>query len=432
MAGAPNTEADPAPGPAADPALDPSADTAVDTDVVVVGAGPVGLLLAGELRLGGARVTVLEQLTEPTTESRASTLHTRTMEILEERGLLARLGTLPSGGPGHFGGMRLDLTAADPGHRWAGQWKCAQARLESLLHDWATELGARVLRGHVVTGLRPRTDRIEAGFATLGTTARGTGTGLLSASYLVGCDGERSTVRQLAGFEVAGQDGALEMLRADVAGIDIPDRRFERLPNGLATAHRWPDGSTRVMVHVYGSGAARRTGPPSLAEVAAAWKLVTGEDIGAGTPVWLNAFDNTSLQAARYVKGRVLLAGDAAHAQMPVGGQALNLGLQDAADLGPKLAARITGQDPAAPDGAGSALLESYHATRHRIGAATLTNIQAQARLLLGGPEVDGLRAVFGDLLTIGPARRHLARAISGLGHADTTTEEPTPREAAA
>jgi oxygenase len=382
----------------------------LDTDVIVVGAGPVGLLLAGELRRGGARVTVLEQLTEPTTESRASTLHTRTMDILAERGLLERLGPLPSGGPGHFGGIRLDLTAADPGHRWAGQWKCAQARLEAALHDWATQLGARVLRGHAVTGLRSRTDRVEAGFIALGSQP-----GVLTASYLVGCDGERSTVRQLAGFEVDGEDGALEMLRADLAGIDIPDRRFERHPNGLATAFRWPDGSTRVMVHVHGGTPGRRTGPPDLDEVVRAWVLVTGEDISAGTPVWLNAFDDTSVQATRYVKGRVLLAGDAAHVQMPVGGQALNLGLQDAADLGHKLAEQIAKGDGGSED-SGSALLESYHDTRHRIGAATLTNIRAQARLLLGGPDVDALRSVFGELLEIGSARRHLARAISGLG----------------
>ncbi|MFD8220596.1 FAD-dependent monooxygenase [Streptomyces sp. NPDC059697] len=384
----------------------------LDTDVVVIGAGPVGLLLAGELRLGGARVTVLEQRTEPTTESRASTLHTRSMEILAERGLLERLGPLQSGGPGHFGGMPLDLTAAAPGHPYAGQWKCPQSRLEAVLQERATESGARVLRGHVLTGLRSRTDRVEAGFIALGGQPA-----VLSASYLVGCDGERSTVRQLAGFEVTGEDGTLEMLRADLAGIDVPNRRFERHPHGLATAFRWPDGTTRVMVHVHGSTPGRRAGVPALDEVVDAWALVTGEDISAGTPLWLNSFDNTALQARSYVKGRILLAGDAAHVQMPVGGQALNLGLQDAADLGSKLAQQVAGPDDfgGPEEAAGSTLLDSYHDARHRIGAATITNIQAQARLLLGGPEVDGLRSVFGELLEIGPARRHLARAISGL-----------------
>ncbi|MFF3378952.1 SDR family oxidoreductase [Streptomyces sp. NPDC002680] len=386
-------------------------DDTRDTDVVVAGAGPVGLLLAGELRSAGARVTVLEQLVEPTTESRASTLHTRTMEILAERGLLDRLGTLPSGGPGHFGGLRLDLTAADPRHPYAGQWKCPQTRLEAVLHTWATELGAQVRRGHVVTGLDQRADRVETLVMPLGGSPY-----RLSAGYLVGCDGELSTVRQLAGFGLSGQDATREMLRADVAGIDVPDRRFERLPNGLATAFRWPDGTTRIMVHRYGQQPGPRTRAPEFTEVVEAWAEVTGEDIGAGTPVWLNTLDNARRQVTAYRRGRVLLAGDAAHVQMPVGGQALNLGLQDAANLGRKLGARVTG-------GADDELLDSYHADRHPVGERTLTHIQAQARLLLGGPEVDALRSVFRELLESDVVRRHLARTISGLD----TRETPGP-----
>jgi len=383
-------------------------DEAGDTDVVVAGAGPVGLMLAGELRSWGARVTVLEQLVEPTTESRASTLHTRTMEILDERGLLDRLGSLPSGGPGHFGGLPLDLTAADPRHPYAGQWKCPQTRIEAVLHEWATELGAKVRRGRVVTGLTQHDDRVETLVMPLGGTPY-----RLSAAYLVGCDGELSTVRQLAGFDLEGQDATREMLRADVAGIDVPNRRFERLPNGLATAFRWPDGTTRIMVHRYGEQPRPRTGEPEFAEVVAAWAEVTGEDIGAGTPVWLNTFGNTRRQATAYRRGRVLLAGDAAHVQMPVGGQALNLGLQDAANLGWKLGERITGR-------AGDELLDSYHAERHPTGERTLTHIQAQARLLLGGPEVEALRTIFGELLETDVVRRHLARAISGLDTEET------------
>lgn len=387
--------------------------TAGHTDVIVVGAGPVGLLLAGELRLAGAGVTVLEQLTEPTRESRASTLHTRTMEILAERGLLDRLGPLPGGGPGHFGGLPLDLGAAAPGHPHAGQWKCPQSRLEAVLQVWASELGARVRRGHAVTGLRQFDDRVVVSAIELGGQPE-----QLTASYVVGCDGERSTVRQLAGFDFPGDDGTLEMLRADVAGIDVPDRRFERRPHGLATAHRWPDGTTRIMVHVHGATPGARTGPPAFEEVVAAWAKVTGEDIGHGTPVWLNAFDNTRRQAARYVRGRVLLAGDAAHVQMPVGGQALNLGLQDAAALGRALAAHATGR-------ARGGELDAYHAARHRAGARTLTDIQAQARLLLGGPEVDGLRSVFAELLELDVVRTHLARGISGLRDTGHTPETP-------
>ncbi|WP_261574265.1 SDR family oxidoreductase [Frankia gtarii] len=396
-------------------------DTAapLETDVFVVGAGPVGLLLAGELRTASARVTLLEQLTEPTTESRASTLHARTMELLAARGLLERLGPPPPGGPGHFGGIPLDLTAADPGHPHAGQWKCPQATLERVLGEWSRELGARLLRGHRVVGLTQRAGHVEV------TVARSDGTLIHGrAAYLVGCDGEGSAVRRLAGFTLAGQDASREMLRADVAGIDIPNRRFERHPRGMATAARWPDGTTRVMVHLHGQRPVPRSRPPGFDEVVAAWATVTGEDIGHGTPVWLNAFDDTSRQVTRYRRGRVLLAGDAAHRQMPVGGQALNLGLQDAADLGAKLAGRVLGR-------AGEDVLDSYHASRHPVGARTLTNIRAQALLLLGGPEVEPLRSTIGALMGNAAVHRHLARMISGLESAPPAgaAVAPTPTQ---
>jgi 2-polyprenyl-6-methoxyphenol hydroxylase-like FAD-dependent oxidoreductase len=359
-----------------------------DADVLTAGAGPVGLLLAGDLCAAGLRVTVLEQRTAPITESRASTLHTRTMALLAERGVLGRLGKLPGGGPGHFGGLRLDLAAAAPGDPFAGQWKCPQARLEAALHERAVELGARVLRGRRLTGLTDLGDHVAV---------EATGGRTWTAGHLVGCDGERSTVRELAGFDFAGVPATKEMLRADVAGIDVPNRRFERHPNGLATAARWPDGSTRVMVHVFGAGPGRRNGDPDFEEIVSAWRKVTGEDIGHGTPLWLDAFDNTSRQVTRYRRGRVLLAGDAAHVQMPVGGQALNLGLQDAAALGALL-----------PDHA-----DDYHAARHPVGARTLTNIRAQTLLLLGGPEVEPLRETVAGLLALDTVRGHLARAIS-------------------
>ncbi|MFE6051830.1 SDR family oxidoreductase [Kitasatospora sp. NPDC056446] len=385
-----------------------------DTDVVIVGAGPVGLLLAGDLRTHGVRTTVLEQLSEPMTESRASTLHARTMEVFEERGILDRLGELPDGGHGHFGGMRLDLTAADPGHRYAGQWKCPQTRIESVLQERALELGAQLRRGLRLVSLADRAGHVlvEA-VGDDGVHAR------VTSAFVVGCDGGDSTVRRLAGFGFAGHAATREMLRADVAGIDVPARRFERHPNGLAVAHRWPNGSTRVMVHVFGTDPKERTGPPTFDEVVTAWADVTGEDIGHGAPLWLNAFDDTSRQATRYRRGRVLLAGDAAHAQMPVGGQALNLGLQDAAELGGRLAGRIRSQDR-------DDLLDGYDLVRRPIGAHTLANIRAQSLLLLGGPEVEHLRDVFGELLGFGPVRRHLARAISGLGRSPASVAPNT------
>ncbi|MFI8192471.1 SDR family oxidoreductase [Streptomyces sp. NPDC085946] len=369
------------------------------TEVIVVGAGPVGLMLAGELRRAGADVVVLEKLTAPTTESRASTLHARTMEILDSRGLLEPLGEVPNDRRGHFGGIPLDLTL--PG-RHPGQWKVLQTRLEELLGQWATDLGADVRRGHELTGLAVTADHVDADVRLPDGT-----TGLFRARYVVGCDGEDSAVRRLGGFAFPGTDAERELLRADVAGIEIPDRRFQRLAGGLAIAARRPDGVTRVMVHEF--GARPRGSQPRFQDVADTWKRVTGEDIGHGTPLWVNSFGDASRQVTRYRDGRLFLAGDAAHQKMPIGGQALNLGLQDAVNLGWKLAAAVRGR---APEG----LLDSYHDERHAVGRRTLSNIRAQALLLLGSAEVEAVRQVFGELAAgSANARAHLAGMISGL-----------------
>jgi bifunctional oxygenase/reductase len=373
---------------------------ALDSDVIIVGAGPVGLMLAGELRLGGAGVVVLERRAEPGTESRASTLHARTMEIFHSRGLLDRFGTLPHDVLGHFGGIPLDLTLPGP---YPGQWKVPQTRTEAILREWALSLGAVLRPGHVVTGLAVRPDHVSAEAAGPGGTVR------ISGRYLVACDGEDSTVRRLTRAGFPGEDARRELIRADVAGIDIPARRFQRLPRGLAIAARNPQGVTRVMVHEFGSVAGQRAAEaPDFAEIRDTWRRVTGEDIGHGTPLWVNSFADAARQLARYREGRVLFAGDAAHQQMPIGGQALNLGLQDAANLGWKLALQVTGR---APEG----LLDTYHTERHAVGARVLGNIRAQALLLLGGPEVEAIRTVVAELVRHQPVRTHLAEMISGL-----------------
>lgn len=370
----------------------------LDADVIVVGAGPVGLMLAGELRLGGAEVLVLERLPEPTTESRASTLHARTMEILDQRGLIDA-GSVPNEVRGHFGGIPLDF--GDVPSRFPGLWKVPQTRLESLLGAWAGRLGVRLRRGYDVRALADASGHVTVEAAGPDGTAR------FRAGYLVGCDGEQSTVRRLAGFDFPGTPAGRELIRADVAGVDVPARRFQRLPRGLAiSATR--EGVTRVMMHEFAGVRAPRAGTPDFAEVAEIWQRITGDDISAGRPIWINVFGDASRQASAYRIGRVLLAGDAAHVQMPVGGQALNLGLQDAVNLGWKLAGQVRGW---APDG----LLDSYSGERHAAGARTLTNIRAQSELLLGGPGVEPLRAVLGELLGHRRARGHLAEMIAGL-----------------
>ncbi|MFI7277224.1 FAD-dependent monooxygenase [Streptomyces sp. NPDC049879] len=367
--------------------------------VVVVGAGPVGLALAGELRLGGARVTVLERRAAPVTESRASTLHARTMELFDSRGLLDDLGVPPHEPRGHFGGLPMDLTL--PG-RHPGQWKVPQARTEELLAKRAVSLGADLRRGWDVTRLDDDGDGVTV------TAATPDGERRLRAAYVVACDGEDSTVRRLTGAAFPGREARRELLRADVAGIDIPPRRFERLPGGLAIAAGMPGGITRVMVHAFGRRAERRAAAPGFAEVVEVWRRVTGEDIGHGRPVWVNAFGDANRQLASYRHGRVLFAGDAAHVQMPSGGQALNLGLQDAFNLGWKLA------DAAGPRPV-EGLLDTYHEERHAVGARVLANIRAQGTLLLGGPEVEPVRALFGELLAREAVRARLAGAVSGL-----------------
>jgi 2-polyprenyl-6-methoxyphenol hydroxylase-like FAD-dependent oxidoreductase len=372
----------------------------LDTDVAVVGAGPVGLMLAGELRLGGAEVTVLERLAAPSGESRASHLHARTMEVLDQRGLLARFGPARNDRTTHFGGVPLDLAALDSVH--AGHWHVPQPRTEAVLHAWARELGAVVRRGHDVRALVQHPGHVEAVADGPGGEVR------VRARHLVGCDGAHSTVRRLAGIPFPGTRATRELLRADVTGIDIPDRRLHRNRCGLVSVARREDGVTRVMIHEFGRPPVARAAPPAFGEIAAAWARVTGEDIGGGTAVWTDAFDDAARQAARYHSGRVLLAGDAAHVSMPVGGQLLNVGLQDAVNLGWKLAAEVGGW---APPG----LLGTYHDERHPVGARVQANVAAQALLLFGGPETDAVRAVLGELLRLDSASRHLAAMVSGL-----------------
>lgn len=367
-----------------------------DRRVLVVGAGPVGLMLACELRLNGIEVVVLERRREPTTESRASTLHARTVEIMAARGLLSALDPAKGGTRGHFGGIPLDLSGPGP---HTGLWKVPQTWTEVVLGRRARELGARVLRGHEVRALLQDDEGVTAI----------TSQGPVRGGHLVACDGQDSTVRDLVAVGFPGWSARRELLRADVAGIDVRPRRFERLPNGMAVAALGSGGVTRVMVHRLDTVAGERTAPATFDDVVTAWKHVTGEDIGSGEPVWVDSFDDTNRQVARYRVGRVLFAGDAAHRQMPVGGQALNLGLQDAVNLGWKLGLCSGGR-------AGEDLLDTYHSERHPVGRRALANIRAQTLLLLGGPEVDPVRDLVTELLHHEEARRRLAGQISGLG----------------
>jgi bifunctional hydroxylase/dehydrase len=372
-----------------------------DTDVIIVGAGPVGLMLAGELRLGGVECIVLERTLEPTDQSRALGFTARTIEVFDQRGLLPRFGDFDTIPIGHFGGVRLDYRELAGGSY--GAKGVPQSRTVAILADWARELGADVRRCWEVTGFAAGDAGVEVEVAAPHGRTR------LRAAYLVGCDGGRSMVRKAAGIGFPGYDAEIEMSFAEVAGCRVrPRPNGERVPGGMVLAFQ--QGSEVDRVTYYERGVVPRPGdePPAFAEVAAAWERLTGEDISSGKPLWIGRFTDASRQASEYRRGRVFLAGDAAHIHLPIGGQGMSTGVQDAVNLGWKLAAQLRGHAP--PE-----LLDTYHSERHPVGARVLANTLAQRILYLGDEEMRPLRDIFAELMSFGEVRRHLIGMVTGL-----------------
>ncbi|WP_411107568.1 FAD-dependent monooxygenase [Streptomyces sp. cmx-4-9] len=378
--------------------------TAVDTDVIVVGAGPTGLMLAGELRLGGARVIVIEKLTEPTMQSRGLGFTARTMESFDQRGLLPRWGGLETMPMGHFGGVQFDYSVLEDAHfgaRGVLQW-----RTEEVLENWAKELGAEVRRGWEFAALA---DGFLDGDTVEVTVDTPEGQQRLRASYLVACDGSRSTIRRAAGFDFPGIPASRKMYVADVVGCNLRPRYLgEQLPNGMVMVGPLGDGVDRIIVCPHGTPASDRDAIVPFEEVADAWEHITGEDIHGGGAKWVSSFTDATRQTSEYRRGRVLVAGDAAHIHLPAGGQGLSTGVQDAVNLGWKLAAVARGT---APD----ALLDTYHAERHPVGKRLLMNTRAQGTVFLGGQEAEPLRQLFQELVQYDDVKRHLAGIVSHL-----------------
>ncbi|MFG2668431.1 FAD-dependent monooxygenase [Streptomyces sp. NPDC048387] len=373
----------------------------MDAPVIVVGAGPAGLMLAGELRLAGVPVVVLERLERRTGESRGLGFTTRTMETFDQRGILARFGDVERSTLGHFGGLPLDFGVLDGACQAAKT--VPQSVTETHLEEWAAGLGADIRRGQEVLSVHDDGEGVDV-------EVRGPdGTRTLRTAWLVGCDGGRSTVRKAAGFDFPGTAATMEMFLADIRGIELKPRMIgETLPGGMVMVGPLPGGTTRIVVCERGRPPQRREGPPSFDEVAAAWQRLTGDDISAAEPVWVSAFGDAARQVTEYRRGRVLLAGDAAHIHLPAGGQGMNTGIQDAFNLGWKLAAVVRERAPLS-------LLDTYHTERHAVGRRLLMNTRAQGLLFLSGAEVQPLRDSLKELMAYEDVARHLAAMVTGL-----------------
>jgi bifunctional hydroxylase/dehydrase len=372
-----------------------------DTDVIIVGAGPTGLMLAGELRMAGIEAIVLERLAEPMRQSRALGFSARTMEEFGQRGLLREFGDLEVLPFGHFGGMPLDYTIVPGGN--FGVRGVPQAFTEAILAKWAAGLGAEIRRGWEFTGMTAEANGVEAEFAAPGGMRR------LRGAYLVGCDGARSAVRTSAGIEFPGFEATIEMLMADVAGSGLRLRPAgEAGATGMVVVLPVGLDTTRVVVYERGAGVRPSTEPPTFTEVADKLQRVTGEDIHGATPAWTSYFTDSSRQAAEYRRGRIFVAGDAAHIHMPIGAQGISAGLGDAVNLGWKLAAEIHGHGP-------PGLLDTYHTERHPVAARILANTLTQRTLYLGDDQMEPMRAVFAELMAHEEVQKLLAGMVTGL-----------------
>ncbi|MEU9136972.1 FAD-dependent monooxygenase [Streptomyces sp. NPDC048404] len=377
--------------------------TGTDTDVVIAGAGPTGLMLACELRLAGADVIVVERLAQRSGESRAGGIHSRTLEILDQRGILERF--LAEGQPqpvGHFSGLYLDFDESESRHPYP--LMILQSAIERLLEEWAVQLGVRVRRGYEVSGLRQDDSGVSVEIA-----AAQEAPATLRARYLVGCDGGRSTVRKLAGIGFPGTEATMTALIGDVElpalGEDYVWVR--RTAGGDYSAIAFEPGWHRVITSEF-DRVADRDEEVTFERLRESLVRVAGTDFGMRNPRWVSRFNDAARQADRYRTGRVLLAGDAAHIHFPAGGQGLNMGVQDAVNLGWKLAAVVRGLAP-------ESLLDTYHAERHPVGERVLHNTRAQSALVRPGPQTDALREVFGSLMVFDEVNQYLRHLLTAL-----------------
>lgn len=365
--------------------------------VVIAGGGPAGLMLAAELALAGVTATVVER--RPDQElagSRAGGIQSRTIEILDQRGIAERF---LSEGQTHrvfpFGAAALDMTDVPTRHPYfLGIW---QNRIEALLADWVRELGVRILHGREVAGVAQDDAGVDVRLAD-GETLR--------TGYLVGCDGGRSLVRKAAGIAFPGWEASRSNLIAEVTMTGDVAEGIRHDAHGIsAIGPLEGDGRFRVVVT---ERDVRSGGEPTLQELRDQLVAVFGSDFGARDPTWISRFTDATRQAEVLRRGRVLLAGDAAHVHYPAGGQGLSLGVQDAVNLGWKLGQVVRGTCP-------ESLLDTYHAERHPAVARVLRHTMALGALQRRDDRMEALVGLVSDLAGMDEPRRWIAGLSSGL-----------------
>jgi rifampicin monooxygenase len=374
-------------------------------DVIVAGGGPTGVMLAGELRLQGVHVVVLEKEAAPTNVVRSLGLHVRSIEVMDQRGLLDRF--LAHGKKYPVGGFFAGIAKPTPDRLDTAHpyiLGIPQTTTERLLTEHATELGVEIRRGCELVGLSQDDHGMTVELAD-GTQLR--------SRYLVGCDGGRSTVRKLLDVGFPGEPARVEWLLGEVE-LTAPPEELAAVVAEVRKTHKGfgagplGDGVYRVVVPAE-AVAEDRTVPPTLEEVKQQLRVFAGTDFGVHSPRSLSRFGNATRLAERYRVGRVLLAGDAAHIHPPLGGQGLNLGIQDAFNLGWKLAAEVNGW---APEG----LLDSYHTERHPVAADVLDNTRALVELTSLEPGAQAVRRLVSELMDFEEVNRYLIEKITAIG----------------
>jgi 2-polyprenyl-6-methoxyphenol hydroxylase-like FAD-dependent oxidoreductase len=367
-----------------------------DHAVVIAGGGPTGLMLAAELALANVDVVIVEQRTTQELEgSRARGLHSRTIEVLDQRGIADRFVSQGQPFPvASFAQVRLDMSDFPSRHNYV--LGLPQERFEEILAGWVEELEVPIYRGRRITGFAQHDAGVDIELSDQEP---------LRTRYLVGCDGGRSEIRKDAGIEFPGWDPTISSLIAEVELRDEPEVGIRRDERGTQAIGPLADGRFGVVVSDHYSGQA---GEPTLRDLSDALVAGFGTDYGAHDPTWISRFTDMTRQAASYRNGRVLLAGDAAHIHYPVGGQGLQVGVQDAVNLGWKLAQVVHGTSA-------DSLLETYHAERHPVAARVLQSTMAQTALTRSDARIEAVRDLLSELLVMDEPRRRLGAMMTGL-----------------